>query len=597
MAFVPEDYEFSGDPKKKLGEEAEKKVFDKVGQGGRDIPGIQIVCFHGVRVIAGFPIILREADFCLFITYQGRYYIVIKEVKCNANPERSRGTSKKAITQLKTFKDMLASELNVQTKNIHFHAVWPNMPETEPCPSCQGCHPSLYERPAACQQAGTQRRANPEPVGFHVFKDKLEDGKFSKWMKGIINDPTTAVDLSTYDTVLDFVARHCIGVLYDEIMKSFCILGNDQENLVSRREMPLDKPTVVYGLAGTGKTISIMSRIERVSVNLNLSSRALYICFEDNVIAMVKRKLEACQVDLTHVDFANHKTFSHDLSDITRDGKVIQDLTGLGYRYIYVDSAEDFGVDWVNKLLETALVPDKDSMDQIPLENQVCGDFWVMVDPYQALGDSHCLMEGFNNQVHWQGPSVRSDLLEEGLKKRFVKLNECFRMPKALIDHIKTQKILPTNDLPKAQDAESRGTMVEDIKLSEGSPFRGLAEQLAGQLQRKVMRSGIHPGHCAVVYDPGAEDVLFPPDQGGVDAFCQLVNSTLRAIPAKSQATHMVQLTQDMEGSLWYGSRSTEITSSLSVSPPMTVSPRLNALVGGNETVEYIMETHFEVIL
>ena len=87
----------SGDPKKILGEEAEKKVLDMVKDAGRDIPGIQIVCFHGVRVIAGSPIILREVDFCLFITYQGRHYIVIKEVKCNAIPESSRGTSKKAI--------------------------------------------------------------------------------------------------------------------------------------------------------------------------------------------------------------------------------------------------------------------------------------------------------------------------------------------------------------------------------------------------------------------------------------------------------------------------------------------------------------------
>ena len=130
VAFVPKNHGFSGDPTKKLGKEAEKKVFDFIQSAGDDIPGIQIVCFHGVRVIAGCPIILREVDFCLFITFQGRHYIVIKEVKCNANPESSRCTSKKAISQLRTFEDMLGSELNVQTDNIHFHAVWPNMPET-----------------------------------------------------------------------------------------------------------------------------------------------------------------------------------------------------------------------------------------------------------------------------------------------------------------------------------------------------------------------------------------------------------------------------------------------------------------------------------
>ena len=226
-----------------------------------------------------------------FITYQGRHYIVIKEVKCNANPETSRSTSKKAITQLKTFEDMLAKELNVPTNNIQFHAVWPNMPPEEPCPFCHGSHPSLYERPTVCQPKGTQRRTNPEPEGFHVFKDKFEDGEFSEWMKGIVNESSKAVDPSTYDTVLDFLARHCVGVLYDETVKSFCILGDDQDKLVNKKEQPLTNPTIVYGLAGTGKTISIMARIQQISGNLKASCKALYVTFADNAIAMVMWKM------------------------------------------------------------------------------------------------------------------------------------------------------------------------------------------------------------------------------------------------------------------------------------------------------------------
>ena len=50
VAHVPRSFEFSGDPDRRLGEEAEKRVLDMVGRAGSDIPGIQIVCFHGVRV-------------------------------------------------------------------------------------------------------------------------------------------------------------------------------------------------------------------------------------------------------------------------------------------------------------------------------------------------------------------------------------------------------------------------------------------------------------------------------------------------------------------------------------------------------------------
>ena len=195
VAFVPQKNDFSGEEGKKLGEEAEKRVSDMIRKAGKDIPGIQIVCFQGVRLVAGCPIKLREVDFCLFVTYQGNHHIIIMEVKCCNEPQKSRSHSKKAISQLRTTEDTLASELNIDSTQIHFHAVWPNLQSTEPCPFCQGSHPSLYERPAECRQPG---KANPEPSGFHIFKDTFEGKEFSTWMRGIISDSTkTLVDRPT----------------------------------------------------------------------------------------------------------------------------------------------------------------------------------------------------------------------------------------------------------------------------------------------------------------------------------------------------------------------------------------------------------------
>ena len=57
-----------------------------------------IVCFHGVRVVAGSPIKLRQVDFCLFVTYQ-------------------------AIIQLKTFEDVLIlihNLINCILDNLNF---------------------------------------------------------------------------------------------------------------------------------------------------------------------------------------------------------------------------------------------------------------------------------------------------------------------------------------------------------------------------------------------------------------------------------------------------------------------------------------------
>ena len=64
VVLIPPAFEFSGEPSRKLGEEAEKNVFDSIEKCGRDIPGLKIICFHGVRVIGGLPSIIREVDQC-----------------------------------------------------------------------------------------------------------------------------------------------------------------------------------------------------------------------------------------------------------------------------------------------------------------------------------------------------------------------------------------------------------------------------------------------------------------------------------------------------------------------------------------------------
>ena len=598
VVLVPSGFEFSGDSNKLLGEQAEKKVIDSIEKCGRDIPGIQTICFHGVRVIGSSPSIIREIDQCCFITYQGRRYILITEVKCNADIKKSGTTRKKAIVQLNTFIEMLGNELNVPTDNLQMHSVWPNMDPTEPCSTCQGTHPSLYEKPRACQQPGTQARANPEPSGFHIFKDKFVGNEFSKWIKGIVTDPSLAIDESVFESVMEFVARHCVGVLYDEIVKSFCILGDDQAKLVKRPEQPLSKPTIIYGLGGTGKTISIMARIQHISGNLGPSSRALFVSFEDNAIEMVKKKLEACNVDLTHVIFSNFSTFPHNLNNLTLDDdKVIPDLISDRYRYIYLDSVEDAGVDWVNKLLTKTLISGSyaNRIQQGRLWPAVTnGDFWVTLDPFQGLQDTHSLHRGIGNQLQWMGNQVDSTLLEEGFKRnKFVKLQDCFRMPSAIIDHIDTEKVLPTDDLPKAQDVRSLGVKEVNINLPVGLySSQWMADQLAEHLHTKVMERGIHPGHCAVLFDQGAEKELFPPGDGGLPHFVQRVNSNLNRMTANRTVGCMLQMSQDMGETLLYQTKTPSLPSLKLVAER---SP--SGSIAVEETAVYQTERHAEVFI
>ena len=61
----------------------------------------------------------------------------------------------------------------------------------------------------------------------------------------------------------------------------------------------------------------------------------------------------------------------------------------------------------------------------------------------------------------------------------------------------------------------------------------------------------------------------------------------------KVAQTHMLQLSQDMDASLWYSSRPTTVSELPLVSSLQAVP--MNALAVGEETVEYRMETHHEV--
>ena len=164
-------------------------------------------------------------------------------------------------------------------------------------------------------------------------------------------------------------------------------------------------------------------------------------------------------------------------------------------------------------------------------------------------------------------------------------------MPQAMINHIESEKVLPTSDLPKAREVKSLGVVEENINFPAGYSIHSMAEQLAQQLQTKVMQRGIHPGHCAVVFQSDAAFKLFPPQDGGLPSFVQLVNDKLRAIPAKSQAGHMLQMSQNIEDTLLY-SKSERFTASTSVSVPMVSETSVDV----EDTAEFRAERHAEVI-
>ena len=164
-------------------------------------------------------------------------------------------------------------------------------------------------------------------------------------------------------------------------------------------------------------------------------------------------------------------------------------------------------------------------------------------------------------------------------------------MPLAMINHIESEKVLPTSDLPKAPDVKSLGVVGENINIPFGYTIHAMAEHLHEQLYTKVMQRGIHPGHCAVIFDGDIKAKLFPPEDGGLPAFVKLVNDKLRGKPAKNHEGHMLQTSTKIEETLLYGTKESLTAASSEYNPFLAETS-----FGAEDTVEYHSETHPKVI-
>ena len=186
-------------------------------------------------------------------------------------------------------------------------------------------------------------------------------------------------------------------------------------------------------------------------------------------------------------------------------------------------------------------------------------------------------------------------LLEEGFKcDKLVKMQECFRMPFAKINHIDSEKVLPT-DIPEAQNVESQGVMDVNINLPVGFSSQWLANQLAEQLHKRVMQRGIHPGHCAVLFDQGAVNQLFPAGDGGLPNFMQHLNSSLNVMTANKKARCMLQVSQEMEEIFEYRGNQLNTTSSFDSVNLVAESSLPGSNPSIEETSEFWTERHAEV--
>ena len=509
VVLVPLTYELSGDPARQLGEQAEEKVVHRLQEAAADIPGLQLIVFHGLRVVGRKPALLRECDSLTLATYNQQHYIFAQEVKCNQDPQTSNNTRKKAITQLNALFSILSAELGIPTGRIQRSVAWTRMAPTEACGACGGSHPPLYEKPPECRQPGTSPRSDPEPPGFHLFEDTFTRAGFTAWLHTKVTDGQLAVDPDTYRKVLEYATQQCVGVLLDQTVGTFCILSPEQHRLVTRLNDSLSLALFVLGLGGTGKTVCVGARIQFIYLAgwLGPHSKVMFVYFHQNVQSMMLARLTAASVDLSHVDFVDYSNNRFNLGDLLIDENVLEDLKRAGYKYIYVDSCEDLGVSKVQQMLEKSLELDSlasqalGAAGSIQLQPLLApapsdGDFWLLIDPFQGLQDPHNLERDFRDRVRWRGSQLDRRLVERGEQMgRVVTLTQSFRMPETHIEHIKAKHVLPIKNYPQAPGVKGFGVLREVLHLDpSGFSQQWLAAQLADKLYHLVFLRGVHPG-------------------------------------------------------------------------------------------------------
>ena len=502
VVTVPEN--FPHDRVLSMGQQAEKTVFDTIKHS--KIPGAKIVFFNDTRVIGSRNYleedVIREADFQVHVTYDGRMYLFMFEVKCIHDTERRiHNMRKKAETQLRDMKSIIGRKLQVNTDQIHCHALWPNM-DTKykvACTKCGKHHVVFQDIPQACQDRHNQYPAYNEDKNFHLLKDKFQGDAFTSWLLQVISDPTKAVEQNTYDKVLSFFTLLSCGVLYDKLSEKFCVLGKDQKKLVDSALLPIDTLRGVMGLAGTGKTIAVCARVEQHKIKRRLGpqSKVAYICESETVQNWVRMVLSKCGVDVTSlVKFISLK---NDASGNPFDfHKEVKELVNDGFRFIYIDSAEDLGVKHLNKLI-TSMVQPRTSVPSAEL-----GDVWILFDQYQSLIDGHVLLKNSNTkQVCWGGVTLDEESIKAAKNGgQIFTLTTSFRMPENVLEHIKKSCLLPEEKFPVAV-FEGAGTV--KVKTVAGL----LVEEIAEEVHDIVCKRGIHPGHIAVVFEKKYAQMLF----------------------------------------------------------------------------------------
>ncbi|XP_023310112.1 uncharacterized protein LOC108906877 [Anoplophora glabripennis] len=334
---------------------AEREVFEKLRglAGNNAIRGLWVTFFHSA-CYAGQSyrnqrmgrLMIREHDFVVFAKYKGQFFVVLVEVKSNkdsgtkkedlektSDAKVIKNNKRSAQHQLRDHMEVLQGFLGDEPKNktIQTYIMWPFL--------------GSYTRDPRHQVIKRWK----EDKNLHVFEDTLGSQElFNQWfLENVLGGD--AIDETHFASLLNRFIILSFGVFMNEINEDLlALLTRQQLDIMDSNECSKEEggPLVVYGAAGTGKTLLVLRKLDQLhrTSRLNDQNRALYVCYWPGIRADVTMKLQVMGID-KYVDTARYfVSINGFLKGCTKK-----------YKHIFMDESEAVSICFNQSIMKETL--------------------------------------------------------------------------------------------------------------------------------------------------------------------------------------------------------------------------------------------------
>ncbi|XP_060524020.1 uncharacterized protein LOC132700609 [Cylas formicarius] len=289
---------------------AEKIVFERLESLKLlTLPGLWVTFFHNASYAGNSTrndrlgrLMVREHDFVAFVRYQKKFSVILIEVKStsdgttvgydlekNCDAKILKNNKRSAQHQLRDHLEVLQNSFDGDiVKQIQCYIIWPFLGE--------------YTKDPRQQRI---RRWADEP-DLHVFENCiLNQDNFNCWFLEKVLCGKSCEEGIFLALLNRYIILSC-GVFMDELdANMLALLTRQQLKLLNSDICKRGGVLVVHGLAGTGKTLLILKKLQLLheTGQLNDENRALYICYWPGIRCEVMVKLKALGID-KYVDTA-----------------------------------------------------------------------------------------------------------------------------------------------------------------------------------------------------------------------------------------------------------------------------------------------------